>query len=178
MWWRAQWRPARATDLSERGAGMTWRMRNAAGFTLVELLIVVFVLGIAAMIALPNFQDERRLRLDAVANEVADALRFARNESMRTGTSHGVRVTDTSGPVRVFELDAAGERRVAIPSELDRLRRHARELPRAQNLRRLGEALRRERPALGPLRIEVHRTVFAREDLAPRSVPIARLEMP
>jgi hypothetical protein len=84
--------------------------------------------------------------------------------------------------VRVFALDAgageAGERRVPIPGALDRLRRHAREVPREANLRRLGEALRAERPALGRLRIEVLRTEFARGDLAPRHVPLARAELP
>jgi hypothetical protein len=78
--------------------------------------------------------------------------------------------------VRVIEVGAAGERRIALPSELDRLRRHARELPREANLRRLAEALRAREPGLGPLRVEVWRTEFARADLAPRLVLVARAE--
>ena len=67
---------------------------------------------------------------------------------------------------------------VEIPSELDRLRRHAAPRGRDANLRRLGEALRQQAPELGPLRIEVHRTVFAAADLAPESVRIRVLELP
>lgn len=80
--------------------------------------------------------------------------------------------------VRVFEQGEAGVRRVAIPSELDRLRRHAREVPREANLRRLGIALRAEVPGLGPLRIVVLRTAFAPTGLVPSRVPVSQLELP
>jgi hypothetical protein len=79
--------------------------------------------------------------------------------------------------VHVFERGEAGEQRVALPSELDRLRRHVREVPREANLRRLGIALRRAVPELGPLRIEVVRTEFAPTDLEPHRVPLAQLEL-
>jgi hypothetical protein len=79
--------------------------------------------------------------------------------------------------VRVVERTAAGERPVAVPDELERLRRRAREAPRGANLRRLGEALRARAPELGPLRIEVWRTEFARADLAPRRVLVASAEL-
>jgi hypothetical protein len=80
--------------------------------------------------------------------------------------------------VRVVELAAGGERPVAVPEELERLQRHAREVPRAANLRRLGEALRARAPGLGALRIEVWRTAFAPSDLAPSRVLVASAELP
>jgi hypothetical protein len=80
--------------------------------------------------------------------------------------------------VRVLERAGSGERRLALPDALERLRRHAREVPREANLRRLGEALRARAPGLGALRVEVWRTEFAREDLAPRLVLVARAELP
>lgn len=79
--------------------------------------------------------------------------------------------------VHVFEQSESGERRVAVPSELDRLRRHVREIPREANLRRLGLALRREVPGLGPLRIEVLRTEFAPRSLEPSRRRLAQLEL-
>jgi hypothetical protein len=79
--------------------------------------------------------------------------------------------------VQVFEQSGAGERRVTVPSELDRLRRHVREIPREANLRRLGLALRREVPGLGPLRIEVLRTEFAPDSLEPSRERLAQLEL-
>lgn len=79
--------------------------------------------------------------------------------------------------VRVVALGAAGEERVAVPEELERLARHVREAPREGNLRRLGEALRAHRPGLGPLRVEVWRTAFAPADLAPSRVRVASAEL-
>ena len=66
---------------------------------------------------------------------------------------------------------------MAVPEELERLRRHVREVPREANLRRLGEALRERAPGLGALRIEVWRTEFAPDDLAPRLVLVASAEL-
>jgi len=80
--------------------------------------------------------------------------------------------------VRVVELAAGGERPVALPQELERLQRHVREVPRAANLRRFGEALRERAPDLGALRVEVWRTEFAPRDLAPSSVLVASAELP
>ena len=96
------------------------------------------------------------------------------------GGGFGMFATNDHGAfrrVRVTELAAGGERPVAVPSELDRLRRRAREAPRDANLRALGAALREQEPRLGALRIEVWRTEFAPDDLAPRLVLVASTEL-
>ena len=79
--------------------------------------------------------------------------------------------------VRVVEVAAGSERRVALPEELERLVRHVREVPREANLRRLGAALREHSPRLAVLRVEVWRTEFAATDLAPTRVLVASLEL-
>ena len=97
------------------------------------------------------------------------------------GGGFGMFATSDNGAfrsVRVVELAAGGERPVALPGELDRLRRHVREVPSAPNLRRLAEALRARAPSLGTLRVEVWRTEFAHDDLAPHAVLVARAELP
>jgi hypothetical protein len=84
------------------------------------------------------------------------------------GGGFGMFATNDHGAfrsVRVVELAAGGERPVVLPSELDRLRRHVREVPREANLRRLAE-----------LRVEVWRIEFAPDDLAPRLALVARAE--
>jgi hypothetical protein len=96
------------------------------------------------------------------------------------GGGFGMFATNDHGAfrsVRVVELAAAGERPVALPGELERLRRHVREVPREANLRRLAEALRARAPGLGALRVEVWRTEFASRDLAPRLVLVASAEL-
>jgi len=86
-------------------------MARAPGYTLVELMLVVAVLGALALVAVPSSAPGADQRLDAAAQEVIDALRYARVEAMRTGTYHGVdfSVDVASGErrVRVFRTDTA-----------------------------------------------------------------------
>ncbi len=61
----------------------TRKMRNVAGFTLVELITVLVVGGILTLIAMPNLRDAvRNFRLTSEANEVVGALNLARSEAV------------------------------------------------------------------------------------------------
>jgi hypothetical protein len=80
--------------------------------------------------------------------------------------------------VRVIELSASGERRVALPQALERLERQVREAPQRSSLEHLAAELRRGTQGLGPLRVEVWRTQFSPVDLAPERVLVASAEAP
>lgn len=57
--------------------------RFASGFTIVELMIVVFLLGIVAAIALPGFtQLINNNRTQSAANELASLLQFTRTSAL------------------------------------------------------------------------------------------------
>lgn len=75
------------------------------GVTLVELLIVVSLLGVVAMVAIPNLRSTDPYRLDAAASEIAGAVRFARSESLRTGEIHGVQISQDTQRVVVYRAD-------------------------------------------------------------------------
>lgn len=79
--------------------------RRCRGLTLAELLLVTVILGIVALAAIPGLSPRDAHRLELAAREVADALRFARSEAIRTRVPHGVRVTADRRRVRVFWLD-------------------------------------------------------------------------
>jgi type IV fimbrial biogenesis protein FimU len=69
--------------------------RAQAGFTLVEMLVVIALLGIFAAIALPSFTRlTRGNQALAAANEIYAVLQYARSESLSRG--RGVSVTVTS----------------------------------------------------------------------------------
>ncbi|MFP8833476.1 Tfp pilus assembly protein FimT/FimU [Hydrogenophaga sp. XSHU_21] len=60
--------------------------RRAAGFTLVELMVVVALLGILLGLAAPSFSGAlQRQRERSTAQELHDALELGRAEAIRLG---------------------------------------------------------------------------------------------
>lgn len=86
-------------------------MARAPGYSLAELLVVIALLSVVALVAMPIAAPSADKRLDAAAQEVIDALRFARIEALRTGTFYGAdfSVDPATGTrrVRVFRTDTA-----------------------------------------------------------------------
>ncbi|MDH3589121.1 MAG: prepilin-type N-terminal cleavage/methylation domain-containing protein [Gammaproteobacteria bacterium] len=75
------------------------------GYTLLELVIVVSVLGIIAAIVVPNTGADSDEKLRLAAEEVAGAIRFARSETLRTGEVHGLTVSQVTQKVTVKKYD-------------------------------------------------------------------------
>lgn len=62
------------------------QLRKAAGFTLVELMITLFILAIIASMAAPSFSDMvRRNKRVACGNELVGALQLGRSDAVRSG---------------------------------------------------------------------------------------------
>ncbi len=79
--------------------------RPALGYTLVELVLVIALIAAAAAVALPSTAAAGQARVDAAASEVAQAVRFAQSEAIRTGVVRVVSLDPTSSHVRVFGLN-------------------------------------------------------------------------
>lgn len=87
-------------------------MNQQRGLHLIELLIIIAILGMTAVVALPHLAATDPARLDLAAQEVADALRFARAEALRTGLPHGALVDHdasqaTYKDLAVYRVDTA-----------------------------------------------------------------------
>lgn len=85
-------------------------MRNVpifrcAGYTIIELVIVVAILGVIAAVAVPSLSSGSDAKLRLAATEVASAIRFARSEAIRTGEGHGLTISQETQTVTVEKYD-------------------------------------------------------------------------
>lgn len=75
------------------------------GFTVTELLVVVIILGILAAVVTPGVRSGDPEKLELAAAYVAEAIRLARSEAMRTGEVHGITISQATQQVRVRRYD-------------------------------------------------------------------------
>jgi len=84
-------------NLNER----SFKLNHQAGFSLLELSIVVLILGIMAIVVIPDSAPSNQQKLDLAANQIAQALRFAHSEALRTGEHHGVTISQVTQTITV-----------------------------------------------------------------------------
>ena len=81
--------------------------RLYSGYSLVEVLTVVFLLSVLATVAIPNLSASDAKKLDLAVEEFAQAIRFARSEAIRTGAARGIRRQSSQNRIRVFSVDTS-----------------------------------------------------------------------
>lgn len=77
---------------------LPWRVRKFnSGFTLIEMLATIVVIGIIAAIAAPNFLGLlNRNRVNEAARQVEGALREAQRQALRRGKQCSININETN----------------------------------------------------------------------------------
>lgn len=81
---------------------------RSSGNSLAEVLIVCAVLAIGAAVALPAAQPAVEFRADAATVDVVQAIRFARQEAMRSGALRMVGCDQAGNQLSVYVPDVNG----------------------------------------------------------------------
>jgi len=87
---------------------ITFKPRHQRAFSLAELIAVLVIIGILVTVALPDMASSNRTYLlDAAANRILAALRFAQSQAVTTGTDHGCLITPSANTFSVFQAVGA-----------------------------------------------------------------------
>jgi len=80
-------------------------VKSQLGVSLLELTLVVAILGVVAIVVLPQISATDPAKLDLAAEEIAEAIHFTRTEAMRRGEPIGVRLQPGQKRIRVYSID-------------------------------------------------------------------------
>lgn len=81
--------------------------RRNHGFTLIELIVIILVLGILAAVAIPMFFDLNVYRNRAAYDEVAGAVRYAQKLAVASGCEVQVALTGNSYALQQHATDCS-----------------------------------------------------------------------
>lgn len=79
------------------------RARNARGFTLLELALVLAIIGLLATLVLPRLDVLSGAQLDSTSRKISHRIRFLREEAARRGVWIRMIVEPQNGIVRAEE---------------------------------------------------------------------------
>ncbi len=104
--------------------------QRKSGFTLVEIIIVVVILAIAAALAVPMLSSGSDMQLRSAANMIAADLEYAKSMAITTGQNHTVdfdvandqyEIRDAGGIVIAHPVKAGFDYQIDIREQLDQV---------------------------------------------------------
>lgn len=94
----------------------TWHLTPTPGFTLLELLIVMALLGVLTAVAYPSIgRGMGTLRLRTASREIAAAIRLARSKALREQQAYYLQFDIDKGEVELSSEDLKYQRSFRLP---------------------------------------------------------------
>lgn len=84
------------------------RRRETAGFTLIELIVIVVIIGIAAMLSVPMFSSAADVQMRTAANMIASDLEYAKSMAITHQQNYSVVFDPDTESYAVGVVNAAG----------------------------------------------------------------------
>ncbi len=82
--------------------------RAYAGFTLVELMVTVVIMGIVSVAVIPSMDNVRSMRSGAARDDLVRYIHVARGRAVASGTPRGIQVDLTDSSLTMVKLNRRG----------------------------------------------------------------------
>ena len=82
-------------------------MQKKSGFTLIELVMIIVILGILALTAVPKATTTSSIRLQAACQKIASDLRYAQEMSMAQQVRFGISFDPVNESYFVYRVNIA-----------------------------------------------------------------------
>jgi prepilin-type N-terminal cleavage/methylation domain-containing protein len=93
-------------------------MKQERGFTAIELILVIVILGILAAIAYPRFQGLPGIRVSAAAQEIAGVIRYAQSQAISTAYNYKVYFYASTNSYSVYQVNRSSGAETIISNPL------------------------------------------------------------
>ncbi len=80
-------------------------MQRKRGFTLLELIILIVILGFVVLISIPNISSYLDARIYSCAQKISSDIRYTQYLSIAEHNSYGVEFNSASNYYRVYDVD-------------------------------------------------------------------------
>lgn len=87
------------------------RLRSRSGFTLIEIVVVMVIIGMVMMLVIPRLPSSDSENLKISARTMAASLRYLQERAATTGAGYYLTFEPGSDVLKVFEVAADGSGR-------------------------------------------------------------------